>query len=151
MKVEKILNDNGCPRDTTIITGSQMTDTRTIGAARYVYIGSEIKDDLLKMKDYHDKAAFIPVQEYAEAGKVAAGEIGAVGNFRFIENPKMMYWAGTGATVTANAGYRETNGKYDVYPLLVVGSKSFTTIGFQTNGGETKYIIKHKAPSDYYL
>ena len=40
----------------------------------------------------------------------------------------------------------EANGKYNVYPLLVVGSDSFTTIGFQTDGDNTKFKILHKKP-----
>jgi N4-gp56 family major capsid protein len=58
----------------------------------------------------------------------------------------MLHWAGAGATVTTNAGYRETNGAYDVFPALVVGSGSFTTIGFQTNGKTVKFTILHKKP-----
>lgn len=146
VRIETILNDNLCPKDTTIISGSRMIDTRVVGASRYAYVGSELKLQLLKMDDFHGKAAFIPVQQYAEAGKVAAGEIGAIGNFRFIENPQMFYWEGAGANVTNNGGYMESNGKYNVYPLLVVGSGSFTTIGFQTDGENTKFKILHKAP-----
>lgn len=147
VRIDNILNDNLCPKDTTIITGSRMIDTRTIDAARYAYVGAELKLNLLRMKDFHNGPAFVPVQQYAEAGKVAAGEIGAVGNFRFIEVTKMLHWAGAGATVTNNGGYRESNGKYDVFPLLVVGNKSFTTVGFQTNGDETKFKIIHKKPN----
>ena len=146
VRLETALNDNLCPKDTTIVSGSRMVDTKTIGAARYAYVGSELKLNLLKMKDFHGNAAFVPVQQYAEAGKVASGEVGAVGNFRFIEVPKMLHWAGAGAKVTNNGGYRESNGQYNVYPLLVVGSKSFTTIGFQTDGNNTKFKILHKKP-----
>ena len=146
VRVETILNNNHCPRDTTIINGSRMSDTRTVGACRYAYVGSEIKLNLLQMKDFHDKPAFIPVQQYAEAGTLAAGEIGSVGNFRFIENPMMFYWEGEGATATTNGGYLESNGKYNVYPVLVVGSGSFTTIGFQTSGENTKFKILHRSP-----
>ena len=146
VRVETILNNNLCPKDTTIISGSRMIDTRTIGAARYAYVGSELKMQLLKMKNFHNEAAFIPVQQYAEAGKAASGEIGSIGNYRFIENPNMFHWDGAGATVTNNAGYLESNGKYNVYPVLVVGSGSFTTIGFQTDGENTKFKILHKAP-----
>lgn len=146
VRVETILNNNLCPKDTTIISGSRMVDTRTIGAARYAYVGSELKMQLLKMKNFHNEAAFIPVQQYAEAGKTASGEIGAIGNYRFIENPNMFHWDGAGATVTNNSGYLESNGKYNVYPVLVVGSGSFTTIGFQTDGENTKFKILHKAP-----
>ena len=146
VRVETILNNNLCPKDTTIISGSRMVDTRTIGAARYAYVGSELKLQLLKMKNFHNEVAFIPVQQYAEAGKVASGEIGSIGNYRFIENPNMFHWDGAGATVTNNDGYLESNGKYNVYPVLVVGSGSFTTIGFQTDGENTKFKILHKAP-----
>ena len=146
VRVETILNNNLCPKDTTIISGSRMIDTRTIGAARYAYVGSELKMQLLKMKNFHNEAAFIPVQQYAEAGKIASGEIGSIGNYRFIENPNMFHWDGAGATVTNNSGYLESNGKYNVYPVLVVGSGSFTTIGFQTDGENTKFKILHKAP-----
>ena len=123
-----------------------MVDTRTIGAARYAYVGSELKMQLLKMKNFHNEAAFIPVQQYAEAGKIASGEIGSIGNYRFIENPNMFHWDGAGASVTNNSGYLESDGKYNVYPVLVVGSGSFTTIGFQTDGENTKFKILHKAP-----
>ena len=146
VRVETILNNNLCPKDTTIISGSRMVDTRTIGAARYAYVGSELKMQLLKMKNFHNEAAFVPVQQYAEAGKTASGEIGAIGNYRFIENPNMFHWDGAGATVTNNGGYLESDGKYNVYPVLVVGSGSFTTIGFQTDGENTKFKILHKAP-----
>ena len=146
VRLDTALNDNLCPKDTTMITGSRMVDTKTVGAARYAYVGSELKLNLLKMKDFHNNAAFVPVQQYGEAGKIASGEIGAVNHFRFIEVPKMLHWAGAGAAVTNNGGYRESNGKYNVYPLLVVGSKSFTTIGFQTDGQNTKFKILHKKP-----
>lgn len=148
VRVETILNNNLCPKDTTIISGSRMIDTRTIGAARYAYVGSELKMQLLKMKNFHNEAAFIPVQQYAEAGKIASGEIGSIGNYRFIENPNMFHWDGAGAPVANNGGYLESNGKYNVYPVLVVGSGSFTTIGFQTDGENTKFKILHKAPGN---
>lgn len=146
VRVDTALNDNRCPQDTKIISGSRMIDTRTIGAARYAYVGSELKMSLLKMKDFHGEKAFIPVQQYAAAGNVARGEVGAIDHFRFIEVPKMLHWDGAGADVTSNDGYMESNGKYNVYPLLVVGSGCFTTIGFQTNGENTKFKILHKAP-----
>lgn len=146
IRMETALNNNRCPKDTKIISGSRMTDTRTVGACRYAYVGSELKQTLLRMTDFHGAKAFIPVQEYAEAGKLAAGEIGSIGSFRFIENPQMMNWEGVGATVTTNGGYLEGNGKYNAYPVLIVGSGSFSTIGFQTSGENTKFKILHKKP-----
>lgn len=148
LKTEAILNDNLCPKDTKLISGSRMTDTKTIGAARYAFVGSELKPVLLKMTDPFGQAAFVPVQQYAAAGNIANGEIGSIGGFRFIENPDMMHWDGVGANVVTNDGFYESNGKYNAYPVLIVGSGSFTTIGFQTSGTGSKFKIMHKAPGE---
>jgi N4-gp56 family major capsid protein len=147
MKLEITLDDNRTPKSTKIITGSRMVDTRVVESARYMYIGSELIPMVKKMTDNFSNQAFISVEKYASAGNVARGEIGALGGFRIIVVPEMMHWEGAGANATAaNAGYRETNGKYDVYPMLVVGDGSFTTIGFQTDGKTVKFKIKHVKP-----
>lgn len=147
------LTNNRCPKHTKIITGSRMVDTKVIPAARIMYIGSEMQPTLEKMKDYHDNPAFIPLAHYANAGSEINGEIGAVGHFRIVVVPEMMHHNGTatgtppvGAAVVSNAGYRATGGRYDAYPLLVIGSESFTTIGFQTSGNSVKFQIKHAKP-----
>lgn len=148
MKLNRTLDDNRCPINTQLIKGSQMNDTKTIARARYCYIGSALESTLHKMKDYHNDRAFVPVQMYADAGSVAKGEIGSVGNFRFIVIPEMLYWAGEGASVSSNGGFSQTDGKYDVFPALVVGSGSFATVGFQTDGKDVKFRIIHKKPGE---
>lgn len=147
VKLAISLDNNRCPKETTIITGSRKTDTKTIPGARYMYCGSEMQPTLEKMKDLHGERAFIPVHKYADAGTIARGEEGSVGKFRIVIVPEMMRWAGAGANATAaNAGYSETGGKYDVFPMLVIGKGSFTTIGFQTDGKTHKFKIKHVKP-----
>jgi N4-gp56 family major capsid protein len=114
-----------------------------------MYIGSELLPTLKRMKDLHGEKAFIEARHYAAAGNLARGEKGSIDNFRFIVVQEMLHWAGAGATETAaNAGYRATGGKYDIFPMLAVGSGSFTTIGFQTSGKSVKWKINHKSPSD---
>ena len=100
------------------------------------------------MKDYHGEKAFVPVHQYASAGNIARGEIGSIDHFRFIEVPEMVHWDGEGAAVSNNSGFMESGGKYNVYPMLVVGSQSFTTIGFNTGGGNsgTKWQIHSRKP-----
>lgn len=151
MRMSIDLDDNRCPKKTKIIKGSRMQDTRVIDAARYMYIGSELIPMVRKMTDLFGVQAFIDVKHYADAGNIAVGEIGSIDQFRIIVVPEMMHWAGAGATVGAidvagNLGYRETDGKYDIYPMLVVGSQSFTTIGFQTDGKTVKFKIKIAKP-----
>lgn len=148
MKLSIDLDNNRCPKHTKVINGSRMVDTRTIPNARIMFIGSELIPTIEKMTDHFDNPAFIPVQQYGAATEPVNGEIGTVGHFRIVVVPEMMHWAGVGATETTNAGYRASSGKYDVFPMLVVGDSSFTTIGFQTDGKTTKFKIYHKAPGE---
>jgi len=147
MKLSIDLDNNRTPKKTKIITGTRMVDTKTIDAARYMYIGSELIPTVKRMTDFFSNQAFIPVQQYGAAGgSLAVGEIGSVDQFRIIVVPEMMHWAGAGAAEGTNAGYRATGGNYDVFPMLVVGDSSFTTIGFQTDGKTVKFTITHKKP-----
>ena len=154
-KLDIDLTNNRCPKQTTIITGSRMVDTKVIPSARLLYMGSEMQPTIEKMVDYHGNPAFIPLAHYAAAGTEINGEIGAIGHFRIVVVPEMMHRNGTstgsplvGAAVTTNAGYRVTGTRYNAYPLLVIGSESFTTIGFQTSGKNVKFKIYHKKPGE---
>ena len=148
MKLSIILDDNRCDKDTKLISGSRMTDTRTIRATRVLYIGSELQPMIEEMKDLFTNAAFVSVEKYAAAGQPIAGEIGKIGGFTVVVAREMMHWEGAGATVANNAGYRETNSKYDVFPMLVVGNDSFNTIGFATDGKSSKFKIINKMPGE---
>lgn len=137
------------PKQTKVITGSTMVDTKTISDGYVAYVGSELQVTLENMRDAFDNPAFIPVQKYGAAATILRGEIGSIGQFRIVVVPEMMHWAGEGANATAaNPGYRTTNNKYDVYPILVVGAESFTTIGFQTSGKTPKFNLICKMPGE---
>lgn len=142
------LDNNRTPKDTKINTGSVKIDTKTINAARLMYIGSELKNTLRKMKDFFDEKAFVGVQHYAAGTTPLRGEIGSIDEFRIIVVPEMMNWTAAGAAATPNDGIHTSNGKANVYPMLVVGSESFTTIGFQSDAKSVKYKIIHKKPSE---
>lgn len=140
------LDNNRCPKDTKIISGSRMVDTRTLTAARVMMIGSELLPTIERITDHFSNQAYIPASHYAAAGNIANGEVGQLGHFRIVVAPDMMHWAGVGAVEGTNAGYQTTNGHYNVYPMLVIGNESFTTIGFETSGNMTKFKIKHSKP-----
>lgn len=150
MKLAITLFDNRTPKHTQVITGTRMIDTRVINSAMYMYVGSEMVPTIRKMRDHFNNQAFISVEHYAAAGNIARGEIGTLGDFRIIQVPEMQHWAGAGADEVAeeNPGYRATNGKYDVFPMLVIGDRSFTTIGFQTDGKTVKFKVYHKKPGE---
>ena len=153
MKLEIALDNNRCPKQTKVITGVRNIDTRVINGARFMYIGSELIPMFRRMTDLFGNQAFISIEHYAStAGDINGspntinGEIGAVGGFRLVQVPEMLHWAGSGASVTTNDGYRESGGNYDVFPALVIGDASFSTITFQMNGKASKFKIKHIKP-----
>ena len=149
MRVSIQLDQNRCPKQTKVITGSRMIDTKTLPSARVAYIGSELIPTFKAMKDLHDNPAFISVERYGAAGAtILAGDLGTVDQFRLVVVPEMMKWAGAGADASADATCHETANKFDVFPILVVGDESFTTIGFQTDGKSVKFKIMHKAPGE---
>lgn len=152
IRLDQILTDNRTPKQTTIITGSRYTDTKVVPACRVAFCGSELSPSLKKMTDSFGDKAFIAVQHYADAGTLLNGEIGSIDNFRLVQVPEMLHWAGAGAVAEDNPGYRTSSvgddQRYNVYPLLVVGDDSFTTIGFQTDGANGKFNVKTKMPSE---
>jgi len=146
MRLDQILTDNRTPKQTKVITGSRLIDTKTIPAARVMFVGSEVVPMLKAMEDLFENQAFIPIQQYGDAGTILNGEIGTIDAFRIVQVPEMLSWAGVGATESTNPGYRETGGDYDVFPMLVVGDDSFSTIGFQTDGKTVKFSVLTKMP-----
>jgi N4-gp56 family major capsid protein len=144
------LDNNRTPKNTKVITGSRMIDTRVVNSARYMYIGSELLPSLMKMDDYHGNQAWIPVAQYGAATTIARGEVGSIADFRIIVVPEMMHWEGAGKVGASTKAYTGPNDAgaeaVNVYPMLVVGDGSFTTIGFQTDGKTVKFKITHKRP-----
>ncbi|QWY83526.1 major capsid protein [Rhizobium phage RHph_X2_28B] len=150
MRLSQTLTDNRTPKQTKVITGSRLVDTKTLPAGRVMFVGSELVPLLKGMKDLFDNQAFIPVQQYGDAGTVLNGEIGTIDEFRIVQVPEMLHWAGAGAVETTNPGYRSTDigatTNYDVFPMLVLGEDSWTTIGFQTDGKTVKFSVLTKMP-----
>jgi len=140
------LDNNRTPKQTKVITGTRMVDTKTIAGGRVIYVGSEMQPTLEAMVDLHGNQAFIPIQKYGAGGTILPGEIGTAGYFRIIVVPEMMKFAGAGADASLTSTHYETGEFYDVFPMLVVGDASFSTIGFQTDGKTVKFKIKHSKP-----
>lgn len=147
MRLDQTLTDNRTPKQTKVITGSRMVDTKVIPSCRVMFVGSELVPHLKTMKDSFNNKAFIEVQHYGDAGTVLNGEIGSIDAFRIVQVPEMLHWADAGAAATGgNLGYRATGGNYDIFPMLVVGDDSFNTIGFQSDGKTVKFSVLTKMP-----
>jgi N4-gp56 family major capsid protein len=147
MNLSIALDDNKTPKQTKIISGSRMVDTKTVNGGRIMYIGSELIPVVRKMTDISGSvvgSGFVGVEKYADAGNILNGEIGSVDQFRIIVVPEMQHTENGGAASSDTAGTGD-NGA-DIYPMLVVGDGAFTTIGFQTDGKSVKFSINHKKP-----
>jgi N4-gp56 family major capsid protein len=137
MNLSIALDNNKTPKQTKIISGSRMTDTKTVNGGRVMYIGPDLIPLVRKMTDISGSgvgSGFTSVEKYADASTIINGEIGSVDQFRIVVVPEMLYDAGAGAAVA------------DIYPMLVVGDGAFTTIGFQTDGKTVKFTTTHKKP-----
>lgn len=147
MRLNIDLNNNRTPTGIKQITGTRMVDTRTIPGARVMYIGSELIPTIRAMVDLHGNPAFISIEKYAAGGNTVNGEIGAIDQFRIVVVPEMVKWGGSGGPIEVGDAEHYDNGThYDIFPMLVVGSESFTTIGFQTDGKTVKFVIHSKKP-----
>ena len=137
MTLSIALDNNKTPRTTKIISGSRMTDTKTIQGGRVMYIGPDLIPLVRKMTDISGSgvgSGFVGVEKYADATTIMNGEIGSVDQFRFVVVPEMLHSEKGGASDAA------------IYPMLCVGDGSFTTIGFQTDGKTLKFTTTHKKP-----
>jgi N4-gp56 family major capsid protein len=144
------LDLNRTPKHTTILTGSRFFDTRTVNSARFMYVQPEAVPYLESLTDYHGNKAMIEVRHYEGQTATMNGEVGTVGSFRIIVNPEMQYYANAGATGAGTATRTDdtTTDRCNVYPFLVVGEDSFSTIGFMSDGkrANTKFKIHNLRP-----
>lgn len=145
-RLDQILTENRTPMQTKVFNGSRFTDTKTLPAARVILVGSELVPHLKRIKDPFGNQAFVAVQHYATSGDILNGEIGRIDNFRIVQVPEMLHWAGAGAAVSDNPGYRETGGNYDIFPMLCLGEDSWTCVSFQNDGMSGNFNIVTKMP-----
>ncbi len=147
MNLSIALDDNKTPKQTKVIAGSRMIDTKTVNGGRVMYIGSELIPVVRKMTDISGSgvgSGFISVEKYADAANTLHGEIGSVDQFRIVVVPEMQHDRKGGAASSDTAGTGK-NGA-DIYPMLVVGDGAFITVGFQTDGKSVKFSVNHKKP-----
>lgn len=152
---------NRAEKNTEIVTGSTKIDTRTVSPAYYCFIGPEVANDLdylTRLKGTAaETAAFIPAHQYASASTLAKGEIGQMGEVRFILAESMLVYRQQGAEVpndyVGTLSYTGTIGdndatkkaKFDVFPILFPTKGSFATVSLKGNG---KVVFHSKAPSE---
>lgn len=144
-KLDRKLTLARCPYQTKIITGSAKQDTRVVGQGRIAYVGPELETELENLKDQFGNPAFVSVEHYADAGHILNGEVGKVGKFRIIMDPYFLHFAGEGAAAGEDTTIKATGGKCDVFPFLVIGDDSFSTVGLASSKAG-KFVINEVKP-----
>ncbi len=136
-KIVKRLKINLAIRNDSMLTGSKNIGTTPINRAYYAIVGPDVVYDLEGIDEWR------PVHQYGYASNLADNEIGSIHETRFIETTRAMKYAGQGATVGTNIGQQETNGSYDVFPIIYPTKGSFAVVSL-AGAGEIKF--KAKAP-----
>lgn len=127
---------NRAEKNTEIVTGSTKIDTRTVNKAYYGIIGPEIKYDLetaTRGSTYEKEFVYIPAYKYASASNLAEGEVGCLGDVRFIESESAVVYEGQGAALPVSyVGTLANDGsKFNVYPILFPTKGSYATVGLK--------------------
>lgn len=161
-KATRRLLRNRARKNTEMVTGTTKVDTRTVNKAYYAIIGADVKADLENLtrgNSYEREFVYIPVHKYADAGKLAEGEVGAMHEARFIEAEGMATYAGLGAVPPQNyvgdlsitgatdltSADEADRGRFDVFPILFPTQGAFATVGLK---GNSKIKFNAKAPSE---
>lgn len=178
-KAVRKLVRNRAEKNTSIVTGSTKIDTRTVNKAFYAIIGPEVKFDLENaVRSTGTTSAdsteyvYIPAYKYAGAANLAEGEVGAMGDVRFIESESQVVYRGAGSTVpggyagtlstttldattaaalntfTGGSAYSDAEERFDVFPILFPTKGSFATVGLKGHG---KIKFNSQAPSKIEL
>lgn len=144
---------NRAEKNTTMVTGSTKIDTRTVNKAFYAVIGPEIKfdlDNLTRGTGNAEEFAYIPAYKYANSANIAEGEIGSMGDVRFIESESALVYTGKGAAIPGSyVGDLSNNGtNFDVFPILFPTKGSYATVGLK---GKGKIKFNSQSPSKVEL
>jgi len=159
--VQEYLKRVKCPVQTKIIDGSTNVDTVVVGKGFYAYFPMGFLTTLEESKDSDGIKVWRPVESYAAgAGAVHADEAGKISNTRFVEVADMSIYKGVGLKIdegtsgTPDAGseaYKSSPSadgetRYDVYPILYVGTDSFCTVGFSGDVASVQHAMPQIIP-----
>ena len=155
-RMQEYMKKARVPAQTKIVDGSQKTDTVTVGKGYFAYYPQGLLPTLEEVTDSAGVKVWVPVEKYANgAGYIHPLETGKISNTRFIEVPQMAYFAAAGERVDlALAGTPDPGSenyqssvaadgltRYDIYPILYVGTDAFASLAFQGDNTQVKHAL----------
>lgn len=105
----------------------EVQNAETIGDSYVAIIHPNCKYDVI------NDPKFIPIVQYNEATRIYKGEIGMIGNVRFVVSTFAKVWKDAGAVKSGSV-------HFDVYSTLVLGKDAYKTVEIEGEGMHT--IIK---------
>ena len=107
----------------------EVQNAEAIDGSYVAIIHPNVKYDIMRNEE------FISIVKYNDASRIYRGEIGMIGNVRFVVSPFAKKWAGAGTYISGNSG-----NKVDVYSTLILGKGAYKTVEIEGEGMQT--IIK---------
>jgi len=136
-RIDRALSAQEAKPIKSIIEAGPNISTRSVGASFVVVVHSDFKMDLKKMEDW------TPIEQYASNKGLIPGEIGAVGNFRFVVDNNLTAYEDAGGA--AGSMISTTGVSADVYPFLVFGQKAYATVPLGGKGSVQVLVANPKA------
>lgn len=121
-KVVKSLKRNRAMPVTEMLRSTPSYGTEPVKASYIACYHPDLTPDL------EDCAGWVPAEKYGQISPFPF-ETGSIGNLRFIEQDTMLPYLGAGGT--PGTGIAATDGKADVYPILVFAKEAFATIALK--------------------
>lgn len=85
------------------------------------------------------------VEEYASQGTVFEGEIGKIGEVRFVVDNNLVPWPDAGGTAATNNTLSTTGTNSDIYPILIFGRDAYGIIPLAGKNAVSTYVNNPKA------
>lgn len=121
-KMVRTLKNNSARRVTRMVAATTGVATEPVAQA---YIGICSPDTTY---DLQDETGWVPVEKYSSSMTIMEGEVGKLGDVRFVETPNAKVFAGAG------------NGGIDVHGTLIMGAEAYGIS--RISGASLKNIIK---------
>ena len=125
---------------TQLIKAGSAQSTYPIPSAFVAVCHSNLQPDIERID------GFTPVSEYASNMGVIPGEVGAVGEMRFVFDNNLSAWADTGG-LKAGAGYTvlsTTGTAADVYPVLIFAKHAYGVVSLAGKTGVETLVSNPK-------
>lgn len=134
---------------TEVVSGSEDYATYSIEAG-YIFVGhTDLNPRIRELKGdaTTDHNAFTPVARYGSMSPSSPRELGAFEDGRYVTSPDLPPHTGAGAAIGGHAGtFRNSGGKFDVYPILMFAREAFGCVGLRGRSAVKPMVLQPNVP-----